>query len=621
MKNLELKNLIERGYFPQELPPPFNTSKLAEKINEVISYWDQIYLDNTKVNSPDFILTRNDGESKTQFKNRGKGHGNNFISQYNSSKNACFSISKGNLSRRFLGIPNPKHFIALSEKIVNNWELIQEIFNKSEYSISFPVVETSTNKRSVSIYSKKFNDSKNTLLERSFSKLIEVRADISKFYPTIYTHSITWAFCGKAKAKHYFYHKSSLEQFISDGDKEASLYKIADEIDMCLQSCQDKQSVGIPIGPDTSHIIAEIIACRIDNLLHEKFPNIKGCRYYDDYYLFVSTKDEADQALKGLQKILTDFQLEINESKVTIKEFPFSFEDDYAFILSQFNFNSESERRMEYDIRYYFSIIWELAEKSPSKSHTILKYALRKFEWKYIEVSQKNWKLFENLLLKTALIQPAILDVVTRIMLSYENYLDQDSKNKLQEIIEKTIINHSQMGHDFEVSWSLWLARTFLIKIKTNIICHVVEMKNSISLLILLDLAKNTQLLESQPDLSEIMQEVNSNIHPLFSEYWLFVYEAIKKEWLTFENNNLLEENQFFQILKNLNIEFYDTSKQLQVYSSKIKLTKNKIEESPQNLNTNEYTATSPLTEQKEITQKTDISQKDIIFSIPSIFY
>jgi hypothetical protein len=286
MKNLELKNLVERGYFPKELPPPFNTSKLASKIEEVISSWDTIYSDNTDLQKISSILTTVNEESETNRKAK-KGYRDRFINQYNSSKNICFSISKGNLSRRFLGIPNPKHFIELSKNIVDNWELIQTIFQKSKYSTSFPVSEVDPRERSVSTYSKNVMYFKEKKLEASFSKLIEIYVDISKFYPSIYTHSITWAFLGKEQAKKYFYNKNSLVKFIDEGDQEASLYRMADEIDICLQSCQDKQSIGILIGPDTSHIVAEVIACRIDNLLYEKFKNIdlKGCRYYDDYYL------------------------------------------------------------------------------------------------------------------------------------------------------------------------------------------------------------------------------------------------------------------------------------------------------------------------------------------------
>ncbi|MBD2652545.1 RNA-directed DNA polymerase [Synechocystis sp. FACHB-383] len=585
MKNLELKNLIGKGYFPKELPPPFNTLGLAEKVNEIILCWNNTYSRNTEINSPEFALIKNPEESNKNFKKRKKEYRDNFISQYNSSSCICFSISKGKFSRRFLGIPNPKHFILLSEKIADNWRQIQDIFKESQYSKSFPVPEE-TNNRAVRTNSKSVSDFITQRINASFNKLIEIRVDISKFYPTIYTHSITWAFLGKRKAKYYFNNKQSLIELIDSGDDNAILYTIADEIDNCIRGCQDRQSIGIPIGPDTSHIIAEIIACRIDNILHEKFQNIdlKGCRFYDDYHLFVKSKDQADQVLKTLQKILNDFQLEINEAKVKIRESPFLFEDEFSYTLSQFKFN---DTKTEYSIKRYFSLIWRMIEREPSKSDTISKYALKTFEFGTIEISKENWKLFETLLLATVLIQPAVLDITTRILLSYKDYLDQDSKNKLKEIIEEIIKNHSQMNHDFEVSWSLWLAKTFEITIEQKTVDYVFEMNNAVSLLILLDITKTTQLIQGNSDFTQIESELDDNA--LLSEHWLLVYEGIKKGWLVTKNPNFLEDNHFFKILKDFDIEFYNPSGQLHLYTFPSKLKTEKTGSTKKNgIHTNE---------------------------------
>ena len=87
---------------------------------------------------------------------------------------------------------NPKHFAILSEKIISRWTNYEDVFRLSEYSQSYPIPESSSDKRSISTFSKNVAEFRNSLLKTSFDKLIEVRVDISKFYPTIYTHSIAW---------------------------------------------------------------------------------------------------------------------------------------------------------------------------------------------------------------------------------------------------------------------------------------------------------------------------------------------------------------------------------------------------------------------------------------------
>jgi hypothetical protein len=473
---MTLKNLIERGYFPKELPPPFNTEGLANNVLTILSQWLEIFENNTKISSSSFVITtQQKNESYSQFKKRKKQHCDNFISVYNSSKGTVFSISKGKLSRRFLQIPNPKHFLILSEKIANNWVEFEKIYHLSDYSQSYPIVETASSKRSVSTRSKSVADFRNQLLKTSVDKLFEVRVDISKFYPTIYTHSIAWALLGKNKAKHYFKNKDNLDTLIAGGDADAALYKYAESVDTAIRSCQDRQSIGIPIGPDTSHIIAEAIACRIDSILKEKFGSIvKSCRYYDDYYLYVSSRDEADKVLKGIQLILADFQLEINESKVKIRKYPFAFEDEFTTVLFGFNFRKTN---LTNSLKHYFSLIWSFTEKNSNKADWIFKYSLRIFELGSVSIPKNSWKTFEDLLFKTALIEPAILDIVTRLLLTYKSFLDEESMNKLTKLVDTIIKAHSPINHNFEAAWALWIAKTFEIKIGEDSANVIIETK------------------------------------------------------------------------------------------------------------------------------------------------
>ena len=563
---MTLKDILERGYFPKELPPPFNTTDFANNSEQILIDWNIIFSSNTDHKNSDLGLVQNPSDSKTAFKEKKKEFANAFISKYNSSKCAVFSISKGKLSRRFLQIPNPKHFVLLSEKITGNWFAFENIFALSDYSKSYPIPETSENKRSVSTFSKSVSDFRNELLSTSFDKLIEVRVDISKFYSTIYTHSIAWALLGKEKAKYYFKQKDNIANLISSGDLEAELYKFAESVDMAVRSCQERQSIGIPIGPDTSHIIAETVACRIDSIIKSKFESIglKTCRYYDDFYLYVSTKDDADKVLKGMQLILADFQLEINESKIRVKKFPFAFEDEFTTNLFLFDFKKTN---LNNSLKHYFSLIWGFAENNPKKADWIFKYSLRIFEFNSVVIPKNSWKLFEDLLFKTALTEPSILDIVTRILLTYKTYLDFQSKEKLTNMINRIINEHSPVNHNFEVSWALWLSKSFEIEIDENSANKIIETKDSISNLILLDLIKNTSLVQGFPTISKLEIDLKDDI--LFSENWLLAYESVKKGWLSPANSSLLEDNLFFKLLKDKNICFYDNSKQLVTYKPK----------------------------------------------------
>ena len=73
-----VEDILLRGYFPKELPQPFNTFSFGTKYAMIKREMDKI---DTK--------------------------------KYPSSFPCRYSITKGKLSRRYIGIPNPLHYMKL----------------------------------------------------------------------------------------------------------------------------------------------------------------------------------------------------------------------------------------------------------------------------------------------------------------------------------------------------------------------------------------------------------------------------------------------------------------------------------------------------------------------------
>ena len=544
------EKLIELGYLPKELPPGFISETLAENLEEIKSRWLSFETSETE---------RIEGESRSEWNQRKA----EFYSKYGSSQCADFSISKGKLARRVLRLPNPKHYLTVSELISNNWESYQSLFESSPFSMSFPVEVTENPKRAVKTYSSGVPILRNEILKRSVRKLIQVKIDISKFYPTIYTHTIPWSILGKESAKSLFkLSKSELSELIDAGDSNAINYVNADKLDKAIRACQDRQSIGVPIGPDTSHIIAELIACRIDNIIQDRFNDldIEAVRFYDDYYIFVNTFDEADKVIKGLQLILNEYQLEINDKKIEISEYPFPFENDWVTQLNQFEFKGTNKQN---SLKHYFSLLWAIGAKHKSRTDWVFKYALRTFEYRTVEIDRNSWELFENLLFKTSLIQPAILDITTRILLSYREYLNDESLIKIGVLVRDIIKIHAPINHSFEVSWALWLAKSFNIQISEETANSVIETKDDFSILILLCMSRQMDLVQGNPNFDNIEAILQDDV--LFSKNWLLAYESVKKGWLNPAETDLLENNGFFKILNDLDISFFNCELQLTI--------------------------------------------------------
>ncbi len=508
---MKIEPLLRKGYFPKELPPPFTTKYFSRNFDSIEILWNKM---KSKL-----------GRTNTEYRDK-----------YKKSKCVLFTIPKGNYSRRNLEIPNPFHHSILCKTICDNWMEIDDFYNKSTISLSRPIINTHKGRAVKTL--KTFSDFKQECLINSFDKMYELKTDISWFYPTLYTHTIPWALHGKNVAKN---------------DTSDNLF--GNTLDKNMRNCKHGQTTGIPIGPDTSLIIAEIVTCGIDQLLQKKLGSIKGYRYYDDVYFYFSSREDAEKGLKKLQYILTDFQLSINEKKTNITKFPSTFDENWVIQLNSFVFRNnvekhekERDREQRTDIERYFKLTLYFANEYPDNS--VLAYAIPRFE--SFPIFKANWNLFESLILKSAILDPLLLQQIVPLLVAYYELVD---KTKICNVVEEIIKNHAPMGHSFEISWALWLAKTFDIKINNNMAEDIFESSDVISIIIALDLM-NEKLIDSSLDLSTLIEKINEE--SLFEEKWLLTYESIIHDWLPPINPNPLETNEYFKILKDHDVKFYD---------------------------------------------------------------
>ncbi len=250
-----------------------------------------------------------------------KDNQNNFDKLLNKSKyyddvNYKLIMNKDSrYSWRKIELINPILYIELVNKITkeSNWEFIKyrikELQSKVDAHIkciSIPVekrTEKTDTGASILNYWSNF-EQQSIKLSLEYSYIFE--ADISNFYPSIYTHSIPWAIHSKCTAKE--------EKF----DKNL----IGNQIDTLLQCMQYGQTNGIPQGSVLMDFIAEILSAYIDAILYLKLKKLKITkykilRYRDDYRIFVNNPKNGEQIIKTLSEILMEHGLKLNESKTS----------------------------------------------------------------------------------------------------------------------------------------------------------------------------------------------------------------------------------------------------------------------------------------------------------------
>lgn len=138
--------------------------------------------------------------------------------------------------------------------------------------------------------------------------------DIQSFFPSIYTHSLSWAIYGnKALGKEY--------------RKEDTF---ANATDVINQRINFNETNGLIVGPEFSRVIAEILLTRIDLNVEQELnksklyihDDYKIYRYVDDYFIFANQPDTIREIEKVLQEQLQDYNLNQNISKREIQTKP-----------------------------------------------------------------------------------------------------------------------------------------------------------------------------------------------------------------------------------------------------------------------------------------------------------
>lgn len=272
----KIKKLLAKGFFPSQLPPAFSTQKLAEKSQALLAAWP------TELNE----IKQAVGEH--------------------------FSVARVGHSRRPIIIPNPVNQLYLSKEIVTQWDGLNAHFKKSKISISRPSFGAK-GRRAVNILPLSDLSERRLLLSAGYRYVL--RSDISRFYPSIYTHSIPWALHGKAAAK--------------ANTRDLSQAFFGNVLDRYIQRGQARQTIGVAIGPDTSHIISEIISTAIDLLLRDSLGAWPvGYRHVDDYFLCFNSLLDAEKALTHLRRALREYELDINPIKTAIIEIDQIREDE-----------------------------------------------------------------------------------------------------------------------------------------------------------------------------------------------------------------------------------------------------------------------------------------------------
>jgi hypothetical protein len=493
--SLTLENLLERGYLPQELPPPFVSQGLAK-----------------------FVAAE-------------KPKGFPFVSTPATSIPEVFNLARTGTLRRQLSILNPIHFSFLADFVADNWAALEKEATGSLFSLSSPV--TTDPKRGIGRQHRMDQRADRRAQVYAQGRYL-LRADLSRFYPSVYTHTIPWALHSKEYSKQHKFDQN-----------------LGNQLDKLIQNCQYGQTNGIPIGPDTSLLIAETLLCKVDAKLAQL--NIAGLRYVDDYELVFDSQAQALEGLSLFQEVLLGFELHLNPAKTRILPLPQRIEETWVDTLKGFVLEPSSAS-FKSQLIHFFDTAFELSHAFPDTG--VLKYAAGRIA--NIRAWKAHYEIAEDLLVQAARVEAGALPVVLNTILR-QQVTDNARKERRQNLLLRTVVEHAPQRHSSEVAWSVWGCIAQGFKLTTDVLKLLVKMEDSVCALVALH-ARSLGLAETPVELDALATALTSD--ELYDSRWMLAYEAAVRGWLVPPSGKDFVGNDVnFSKLKAVGVNFYDVTK------------------------------------------------------------
>lgn len=474
-----LAALLDKGYFPRELPPPFNTHSFAAH------------------------AVANTGIFTASQWTRCVRH----------------NLARPGGLRRPLAIPNPAAYFRLAEILAHNWTAIKAHTWKHRLSASRPHPMKTSPRAVVPRYRYGELPRLRALRRRgSRGSRYLLSTDISQFYPTIYTHSIRWALHGKATAKQAL------------GTKGKGAHLLGNLIDKALQNMNDGQTHGVPIGPDASLVIAEIVLAAADEALLSRCPAmIRGFRYVDDYELSFPTLKEAEHVLTEVQGVLAEFELTLNPRKTSVQELPKSIDGRWASDISRFAVRESSHPiGQRNDLLALFSMAFDAAAATPEES--VLKFAVTRVQ--NVDVHPNAWQTFQNCILGCATADSStIASALGTLHKVSQAGNHRVSRAPLAEVCESIILRSAPRAHGSEVAWAIWAAVSWGLTLSHSAAVAVGAMEDDVVGLLALH-ADARGVWSSGGFDKQAWTILAQQPNALQSEHWLLAYESHRRGWI-----------------------------------------------------------------------------------------
>ena len=440
-----------------------------------------------------------------------------------------YKLTRFNGVARVCSIPHPKAYAGLVLTIGKNWQNLSYV---SENRNSRVIPRRHGDGRLVIMdYEDRVSTSQQALCA-SFGKRFMVNTDISNCYPSIYSHSVTWAVVGFGEAK-------------KNRTKSGKWYN---QLDRALQHASRNETNGISIGPGTSNIISEAILARVDDKLRDYFTYY---RYMDDYTAYCGSHEEAERFVFTLAKELSNYKLTLNVGKTAIQALPTAFTSDWVIELQ--NGLPKQTPVTSFDAVNYLDKMVQIAKHNPDGS--VVKYGLKTLANVLLNpANEADAEVIRTVLayaVNLSFYHPVLIPLLERLL---DKHRSLDGEFGYGHELQAIICENVRLNRSDAISWGLFLAKKYGVSVRECCYSQIIESGDCIPILLMYLTGEQEQ---GDAVVAYAKSLDREDIYGI-DQHWLLMYQLFKDGAISDPYSDGLSNDTSFTIMKANGVNFIE---------------------------------------------------------------
>ena len=437
---------------------------------------------------------------------------------------------------RQMGIPHPESHIIQCLSFQRHWEAIVTHCAKSRVPLSRVVARRISGKPVFAMNYEELQDleeEQECLRDRRAKTAREemrsmtgaryrVHADIANYFPSIYTHAISWALHGLSVSKAH----------------RNCLLLAGNLLDKATQGARDGQTNGILVGPHTSNIISEILLTTIDNVMARNGRQPHS-RRTDDYTYYATDHGDATKFIRDLAIQLRKYGLMLNEKKTAVLQMPRPLREQWVRELNGFPLPTERGIGFE-SVAALMDVALTLARGA--ETNAVWKYAIKRIS--SLDLADQARRLFVQYTVNLTLLHPYLAPILGEYVFDKHQY--DGIKDAISEFTRHLLEIGIQKIYPDAVAHALYYAIKYRCELPIpkrklrSYANEIIEIDDCISEVLLFEYSKRFRNADVTDSIRERADGLKNMERRESDRWWLLIYELWGEEVLRDQRQSFL---------------------------------------------------------------------------------